>query len=167
MSKIKITLADAKAELRDVATGPGSKHWSYSPAVMALLNSHDELLSILGEATEALEEKDRQVKELLAARESQSVPVAVLDIQRNREDKPRLLMEYGSALDLPDDTYLLFTAPPAPAVTDERAEFEAFIERHFGESVDRRRAKNGDNEYMAWDMAMAWTVWQRRAAMGG
>ncbi|MFV9075492.1 hypothetical protein ABQ397_04295 [Serratia fonticola] len=71
MSKIKITLADAKAELRDAATGPRSQHWSYAPAVKVLLNSHDELLSILGEATAALEEKDRQVKELLAAREAQ------------------------------------------------------------------------------------------------
>jgi hypothetical protein len=47
---------------------------------------------------------------------------------------------------------------------DERSAFESFIAQQFGETVDRRRAKNGDNEYMAWDMAMAWTVWQRRAA---
>ncbi|WP_419235781.1 hypothetical protein ACN09D_14705 [Serratia fonticola] len=64
MSKIKITLEDAKAELRDAATGPRSEHWSYAPAVKALLNSHDELLAILGEATVALEEKDQQIKEL-------------------------------------------------------------------------------------------------------
>lgn len=64
MSKIKITLADAKAELRDVATGPRSEHWSYAPAVKALLNSHDELLAILGEATVALEEKDQRIAEL-------------------------------------------------------------------------------------------------------
>lgn len=62
MSKIKITLADAKAELRGAATGPGSQYWSYTPAVMALLNSHDELLVILGEATVALEEKDQKIE---------------------------------------------------------------------------------------------------------
>lgn len=60
MSKIKITLADAKAELRDAATGPGSQHWGYAPAVMALLNNHDELLSILGEAKAALEEAHKR-----------------------------------------------------------------------------------------------------------
>lgn len=62
MSKIKITLADAKAELRDVATGPGGQHWGYGPAVMALLHSHDELLVILGEAIVALEEKDQKIE---------------------------------------------------------------------------------------------------------
>ena len=65
MSKIKITLADAKAELRDAATGPGSQHWGYGPAVMALLNNHDELLVILGEAVTALEEKDKEIARLL------------------------------------------------------------------------------------------------------
>ena len=50
-------------------------------------------------------------------------------------------------------------------VPDERHAFESFVVQQFGETVDRRRAKNGDNEYMAWDMAMAWIVWQRRAAM--
>lgn len=61
MAKLKITIEDAKAELRDAATGPHSQHWSYSPAIMALLNNHDELLAILGEATAALEEKDQQL----------------------------------------------------------------------------------------------------------
>ncbi len=61
----------------------------------------------------------------------------------------------------------LLTAPPAPAVPDERSAFERFVAQRFGESVDQRRAKNGDNEYMAWDMAMAWIVWQGRAAMRG
>ncbi|KLX50707.1 hypothetical protein SK74_04612, partial [Escherichia coli] len=32
--------------------------------------------------------------------------------------------------------------------------------------VDRRRAKNGDNEYMAWDMTLGWIVWQQRAGIG-
>jgi len=66
-------------------------------------------------AQEMLEVADA-LAELLAAREAQSVPVAVLDIQRNRDDKPFLLIENAAALELPDDTYQLYTAPPAPAV---------------------------------------------------
>lgn len=55
---------------------------------------------------------------------------------------------------------------PAPvSVHDERAAFETFMEKRFGESVDRRRAKNGDREYMAWDMALGWIIWCHRAAM--
>ena len=51
------------------------------------------------------------------------------------------------------------------AVSDERAAYELFMEKRFGESVDRRRAKNGDREYMAWDMALGWINWFHRAAM--
>ncbi|HGM7029077.1 TPA: hypothetical protein ACKP7A_001920 [Serratia liquefaciens] len=60
---------------------------------------------------------------------------------------------------------IVMNAPPAPAVPDERHAFESFVAQRFGETIDRRRAKNGDNEYLAWDMAMAWIVWQRRAPM--
>ena len=64
----------------------------------------------------------------------------------------------------------LYAAPPAPVaqpvqVPDERASYEAFVEQRLGDCVDRRRAKNGDQEYMAWDMAMGWIVWQGRAAL--
>lgn len=48
---------------------------------------------------------------------------------------------------------------------DEHAAYELFMEKRFGKTVDRRRAKNGDNEYMAWDMALGWIVWQQRAGM--
>lgn len=48
---------------------------------------------------------------------------------------------------------------------DEREAFEAFMAKRFGDLVDQRRAKNGDQGYMAWDMVVAWTVWQARAAM--
>ena len=48
---------------------------------------------------------------------------------------------------------------------DEREAYELFMEKRFGESVDRRRAKNGDREYMAWDMALGWIIWCHRAAM--
>ncbi|EEC9219865.1 hypothetical protein CPP53_005008, partial [Escherichia coli] len=51
------------------------------------------------------------------------------------------------------------------SVSDERAAYELFMEKRFGESVDRRRAKNGDREYMAWDMALGWIIWCHRAAM--
>lgn len=51
------------------------------------------------------------------------------------------------------------------AVSDERAAYELFMEKRFGESVDRRRAKNGDREYMAWDMALGWIIWCHRSAM--
>ena len=61
----------------------------------------------------------------------------------------------------------LYAAPPAPvAVHDERAAFESFMAERFGDCIeDRRQVKNGDGEYMAWDMQVAWIVWQRRAAM--
>ena len=51
------------------------------------------------------------------------------------------------------------------AVSDERAAYELFMEKRFGGSVDRRRAKNGDSEYMAWDMALGWIICCHRAAM--
>lgn len=51
------------------------------------------------------------------------------------------------------------------AVSDERAAYELFMEKRFGESVDRRRAKNGDSEYMAWDMGLGWIIWCHRATM--
>ena len=60
---------------------------------------------------------------------------------------------------------LYLHAQQAPVVQklDEREAFEAFMEGRFGDTVDRRRAKNGDQGYMAWDMAMAWVVWEARA----
>ena len=48
---------------------------------------------------------------------------------------------------------------------DEREAYELFMEKRFGDLVDRRRAKNGDNEYMAWDMTLGWIVWQQRAGI--
>lgn len=60
----------------------------------------------------------------------------------------------------------LYAAPPAQvSVPDERAAFEAFMSERFGSTIDRSRVKNGDGEYMAWDMQVAWIVWRRRAAM--
>ncbi|WP_370905974.1 hypothetical protein [Citrobacter koseri] len=53
---------------------------------------------------------------------------------------------------------------PQP-VPDERKAFEAFMDNRFGDTIDQSRAKNGDQGYMAWDMVVAWIVWQGRAAM--
>lgn len=62
-------------------------------------------------------------------------------------------------------TRKLYATPPMLVVPDERAAYELFMEKHFGDSVDRRRAKNGGSEYMAWDMAIGWIIWCHRAAM--
>lgn len=51
------------------------------------------------------------------------------------------------------------------SVHDERAAFETFMEERFKDLIDRRLVKNGDGEYFAWDMQVAWIVWQGRAAM--
>lgn len=42
---------------------------------------------------------------------------------------------------------------------DEREVYELFMEKRFGDLVDRRRVKNGDNEYMVWDMIFGWIIW--------
>ncbi|HAV8138563.1 TPA: DUF551 domain-containing protein [Escherichia coli] len=62
-------------------------------------------------------------------------------------------------------TRKLYATPPMLVVPNERAAYELFMEKHFGDSVDRRRAKNGGSEYMAWDMAIGWIIWCHRAAM--
>ncbi|MBJ9121011.1 hypothetical protein I5466_09355 [Citrobacter koseri] len=54
---------------------------------------------------------------------------------------------------------------PQP-VPDERKAFEAFMDKRFGDTIDQRRAKNGDQGYMAWDMVVTWIVWQARAKLG-
>ncbi|HHL1954485.1 TPA: DUF551 domain-containing protein [Klebsiella pneumoniae] len=52
-----------------------------------------------------------------------------------------------------------------PVAQDEREAFETFMAKRFGDLVDQRRAKNGDHGYIAWDMAVAWIVWQSSTAM--
>ncbi|ELY4740768.1 hypothetical protein SM086_004106 [Cronobacter sakazakii] len=46
-----------------------------------------------------------------------------------------------------------------------REQFEAAIKQKYGDLIDQRVCKNGDGEYMAWDMQVAWWAWQesRRA----
>lgn len=53
---------------------------------------------------------------------------------------------------------------PQP-VPDERKAFETFMNKRFSDTIDQSRAKNGDQGYMAWDMAVAWVVWQGRAEL--
>lgn len=47
----------------------------------------------------------------------------------------------------------------------EQLAFEKFMEDNFRDLIDRRHVKNGDGGYFAWDMAVAWIVWQGRAAL--
>jgi len=41
-----------------------------------------------------------------------------------------------------------------------RKQFESAIKERFGSSIDYRVCKNGDGEYFAWDMQVAWWAWQ-------
>ena len=41
---------------------------------------------------------------------------------------------------------------------ESRKQFEAEMLK-LGDCVDMRRAKNGDEEYMAWDVRLAWRFW--------
>lgn len=48
---------------------------------------------------------------------------------------------------------------------ESRKAFEAEMAK-LGDCVDMRRAKNGDEEYMAWDVRLAWRFWNlSRAAI--
>lgn len=48
---------------------------------------------------------------------------------------------------------------------ESRKAFEAEMAK-LGDCVDMRRAKNGDEEYMAWDVRLAWRFWKlSRAAI--
>lgn len=41
---------------------------------------------------------------------------------------------------------------------ESRNQFEEEMSK-LGDIVDMRRAKNGDEEYMAWDVRLAWRFW--------
>lgn len=89
--------------------------------------------------------------EALARREKYNADMASLTLEQQADHE--------------DAVNVIKAMMPPPALPDERTAFESFVAQKFGELVDQRRAKNGDNEYMAWDMAMAWIVWQGRSAM--
>lgn len=42
---------------------------------------------------------------------------------------------------------------------ESRKQFEAEMAK-LGDCVDMRRAKNGDEDYMEWDVLLAWKMWQ-------
>lgn len=42
---------------------------------------------------------------------------------------------------------------------ESRKQFEAGMSK-LGDCVDMRRSKNGDGEYMAWDVRLAWVFWR-------
>ena len=48
-------------------------------------------------------------------------------------------------------------------VDKSREQFEAEMAK-LGDCVDMRRAKNGDEEYMEWDVRLAWKMWQASRA---
>ncbi|EIX1533353.1 hypothetical protein MJ717_000453 [Cronobacter sakazakii] len=45
-----------------------------------------------------------------------------------------------------------------------REQFEAAIKQKYGDLIDQRVCKNGDGEYMVWDMQVAWWAWQESRA---
>ena len=47
---------------------------------------------------------------------------------------------------------------------DSRKQFEAEINKKFGDLIDQRICKNSDGDYMAWDMQVAWWAWQASRA---
>ncbi|AYC20080.1 hypothetical protein DZA65_03205 [Dickeya dianthicola] len=57
---------------------------------------------------------------------------------------------------------------PDALTESERATYEAFISGRLGETLDTRRAKNGDQknpDYMDFAMGVGWIAWQQRAAI--
>ncbi|WP_447879594.1 hypothetical protein [Serratia fonticola] len=89
MKKLQITLEDAKATLRDAATGPDSQNWRYSPAVRELLNSHDELLVALGEMKQRAEAAEQRLQPIIPTRGSLEVNEAAWKLHD-------MLTEHGS-----------------------------------------------------------------------
>lgn len=101
-------------------------------------------------------------KMLLATMEAE--PVAYIpESQLNLLERAVMVDADLSKVQRFDEIPLYRHAQPVVQELDEREAFEAFMEGRFGDTVDRRRAKNGDQGYMAWDMAMAWVVWEARA----
>ncbi|MGG7931368.1 DUF551 domain-containing protein [Klebsiella aerogenes] len=100
----------------------------------------------------------REQLRALAVKKIESLKFAITqsaftNIRRGLEDELQLAKFALAAMD------------SEPVTQDEREAFEAFMAKRFGDLVDQRRAKNGGYGYMAWDMVVAWTVWQARAAM--
>ncbi|WP_296284669.1 DUF551 domain-containing protein [uncultured Acinetobacter sp.] len=49
-------------------------------------------------------------------------------------------------------------------ILKEREVFETYMAERFKDLIDRRICINSDGDYMAWDMQVAWQVWQAAKA---
>ena len=49
-------------------------------------------------------------------------------------------------------------------IQKERKAFEAYMADRYKNTVDQRVCINSDGDYMAWDMQVAWHVWQAAKA---
>ena len=49
-------------------------------------------------------------------------------------------------------------------MNNEREAFEAYMADRYKNTVDQRVCINSDGDYMAWDMQVAWHVWQAAKA---
>lgn len=141
----------------------------HSETVLALL---DEL-----EATEKRIAEQREYYEGVIADGSRRI-AGLEALTSGMEQEPVAYMTYKGYLLHAADPKLaeyseptpLYAAPQLPqpealSVPDERAAFETFMEKRFKDCIDRRLVKNGDGEYFAWDMQVAWITWQGRATM--
>ena len=48
-------------------------------------------------------------------------------------------------------------------IQEEREAFEAYMAEKYKSLMDRRQCLNNGGGYMAWDMNVAWQVWQAKA----
>ncbi|KGT98482.1 hypothetical protein [Dickeya fangzhongdai] len=81
------------------------------------------------------------------------------DVELLKQAAPQMLAQKG-----PDGALV------GPLKDSERAAYEAFIENYLGDSIDTRRAKNGDPDnpdYMDFAMGVGWIAWQGRADLSG
>lgn len=49
-------------------------------------------------------------------------------------------------------------------MSKSREQFEAEINKKFGDSIDQRICKNSDGDYIAWETQVAWWAWQASRA---
>ena len=49
-------------------------------------------------------------------------------------------------------------------IQKEREAFEAYMTDRYKRTVDQRICINSDGDYMAWDMGLAWRIWQEAKA---
>ena len=57
----------------------------------------------------------------------------------------------------------MFAQESVMGVEKEREAFEAYMAEKYKNLMDRRQCLNNGGGYMAWDMNVAWQVWQAKA----